>query len=1126
MSEEPQLLRLELLGGVHITRGGAVITDFRSRKTQALLAYLAVTGRPHPREALAGLLWGELPEESARGSLRQALANLARLVGEHLLITRTTVAFRPERAWLDVTAFQAALQPPATPAISAEPDLDHLRTAVGLYQGDFLGELSLPDAPAFDEWAAGQRERLRQLALHALHQLALHYTAQAEHTAAIDALTRLLTIEPWREEAHRHLMEVLAASGQRAAALAQYETCRRLLADELGVAPSPATTVLADRLRTGVVEAPAVRVAARSPRHNLPAPLTSFIGRARERAEITDLLATARLLTLVGPGGCGKTRLALETARQVLADYPDGVWLVALASLADPRLVVQAVAGVLGVREVPDRPLLATLRAALTNRRLLLVLDNCEHLLDACAHLAEDLLQSCPEVQVLATSREGLGLIGEVSYRVPSLAVPAPHQLTADLPLEELPRSEAVRLFMDRALAVQPRFALTAENAAAVVELCRRLDGIPLALELAAARVTTLTVEQLAARLDQRFQILTSGSRTALARQQTLRATMDWSYELLTPVEQVGFRRLAVFAGGWTLEAAEAVVGGQWAVGRDEGSGVRDQGPGDGLPPAEGETEISTVLGTRYSVLDVLARLVDKSLVQVEATAGGEPRYRLLETVRQYALERLAAAGDERAVRERHRDWFLRLAELAEPGLLEAEQVAWLGRLEVAHDNLRAALAWCLSHDPAAGLRLAGSLWPFWRLRSHYTEGRRWLETLLARTTERGVPRVKVLLGAGILARDQFDLPTAHARLSESLALSRALGEPRLIAWSLRDLGHLLIYLGDSAQARAVLEEGLALVRTTGDQRGLGANLLGLGSLLRSTGDFRRARALLEEGLAALRMVGDRWLLNGILRELGDLALVEGEIARAQALFEEALVLARELGSRRLLPALHYHLGWVALWQGELARAAGLYEAGLALAREITADEEIALNLAGLGWVQLTQGEAARAGALLQESLALFRKLDSKPGIGDVLCALGVATWSQGDVGRATALLRESLRLRQEIGERPGIGQCLVGLAIVAGDQGQALRATRLLGAAEAVLRSVAQPLSPFERSAYDRTVAAARASLGTTAFAAAWRAGQALTLEAACAEALADEDDAPLTPNPLSRAAGEGNSG
>ncbi len=497
--------------------------------------------------------------------------------------------------------------------------------------------------------------------------------------------------------------------------------------------------------------------------NNLPQQPTSFIGREAQVDEVKALLDKTRLLTLTGAGGSGKTRLSLQVAADLLDGEGDGVWLVELAALADPALVPQAVADVLGVKEQAGMTIQASLVEWLKPKRLLLVLDNCEHLIAACASLAADLLRNCPHVHILASSREPLNVAGEQTYRVPSLSLPDPKQAQT---VESLSQFEVVRLFIERAQAVQPTFKVTNANAPAVAQVCFHLDGIPLAIELAAARVRSLSVEEINTRLGQRFRLLTGGSRDTLPRQQTLRALIDWSYDLLTESEKTLLRRLSVFAGGWTLSAAEVVCAGE---------------------PVED-----------WEVLDLLTALVDKSLVVAEPLGDGT-RYRLLETVRQYGGDRLGESGEAEAVRGRSASCFLALAEEAEPQLQGPEQGSWLVRLEAEHDNLRSSLAWeeQSAAGAEAGLRLAGSLWRFWFVRGHLSEGRQWLGRALARTKpgaagpdgasggEATATRGKALNGAGNLAWSQSDYAGARALYEEGLTVRRQLRDQGGISYSL-----------------------------------------------------------------------------------------------------------------------------------------------------------------------------------------------------------------------------------------------------------------------------------------------------------------------------------------------------
>jgi non-specific serine/threonine protein kinase len=813
----------------------------------------------------------------------------------------------------------------------------------------------------------------------------------------------------------------------------------------------------------------------------LPSAVTSFVGRAQELQELIALLPTTRLLTLTGAGGVGKTRLAVEIARAAQADYPDGVWLVDLAAQADPSLAPAAVAAVLGVTEQPGRSLTATLTTYLADAQALLVLDNCERLVAACARLVAELLPVCPGLRVLATSRERLRVAGEVAWRVPSLGLPASGPPAAP---DDLLAADAVRLFVERARAVERRFALTRANAPAVVEICRRLDGIPLAIELAAARAAVLSADQLVARLDDRFRLLSGDDRTAIPRHQTLRAVMDWSHALLAAAEQALLRRLAVFAGGFTLEAAEAVCGG---------------------PPVTGDEQTAAGGAASAEVVDLLARLVDKSLVQVDEPAAAV-RYRLLETIRQYELERLQAAGEAAVTRARHAAWSRALAEQAEPALFTGAQVAWLARLEVEHDNLRAALAWCLDGDPAQGLRLAACLAQFWRLRGHAGEGRRWLDRLLqtAGATAPAAELAPALFGAGMLAYVQGDLAAARAQLERSVALSRAVGPAGTLARGLRELGGLLALVGERAAAWSLLEEGIALCRASGERGSLGTALQVAGWLAAREGDARLARALSGEAVVALRAVGDRLPLAFALKDLARVELSAGNAEQAEALLNESLALAEELGTPWQLAFLRLELGNVALQRGDLPRAAAHYEVGLRLGRRLD-DHTLPSSLLALGRVALLQGNPARATALVRESLDLFTGQQDRQGIGDALHLLGLAAVQCGDAAPAATWLRRSLALRHRHGERLGVAACLEALAraMVGSDPAGA---ARLLGAAAALRQALGTPVPTLDRPGYAETVQVARATLGEAAFAGAWDQGRLEPLEQLIAHALADE--------------------
>jgi non-specific serine/threonine protein kinase len=631
--------------------------------------------------------------------------------------------------------------------------------------------------------------------------------------------------------------------------------------------------------------------------HNLPVPVTSLVGREAAMRQIEHLLATTRLLTLTGIGGCGKTRLALEVGRMLLDHYPDGVWLVELGPLADPALVTARVATAVGVREMAEQPLSTTLSSVLRQRHILLVLDNCEHLLDACAQLIDGLLRTCPDVRVLATSREPVGISGEVAWRVPSFELPSAEPSAT---LEQLAKNAAVQLFVQRATAARPQFSLTQRNAPAVVQVCRRLDGIPLALELAAARIEALTAEQIAQRLDHRFRLLMGGSRTALPRQQTLGAALDWSYDLLDKHERLLFERVAVFTGGWTLEAAEAVCSGRGLHNDD--------------------------------ILDVLAKLTRKSLVVADETSNGAERYSLLETVRDYARQKLALRGSAliAVLRERHAGFYTTMIEQLLPDTLagrwSADTPGWsvdtARHVDFEYDNIRSVLSWWIeSRRPLPAVRLVRRLGAYWNVHGLYAEGRRWLLDLLElyeqtdRTDTGGSPiadrvegsavgdRAFVLDGIGMLAAHRGDYDEALARLAESAAIWRARGDRLMLAQSLgwRSMGARLS--GNPAQALEQLEESRRLVeQCEPDSRTISCAAMiqrNLGMITRDLGEYKRAAEHFRECIRLARVTSEDRLGYSLARglcHLGRTEFLRGDIQQAKLQFRDGLSVMRSEG--------------------------------------------------------------------------------------------------------------------------------------------------------------------------------------------------------------------------------------
>jgi predicted ATPase/DNA-binding CsgD family transcriptional regulator len=762
--------------------------------------------------------------------------------------------------------------------------------------------------------------------------------------------------------------------------------------------------------------------------NNLPIQLTSFVGREKELADVQRLLQNTRLLTLIGPGGTGKTRLSIQAASEMLDQSPNGVWFVELAPILDPLLVPRTTAIAIGLRDEPQRPVIDMLCDYLNEKKILLILDNCEHLVDACARMADQILHAAPETRILTSSREALGIGGEVTYRVPSLGLPDPQHLP---PIEALSQYEAVKLFIDRAIAAVPTFRVTNENAPALAQVCNKLDGIPLAIELAAAKIRVLSVEQIAKRLDDRFRLLTGGSRTVLERHQTLRAAIDWSYNLLSSAEQVLFQRLSVFVGGWTLEAAESVCS-------DEAVKSED-------------------------VLNLLEQLVNKSLVIAEEVRH-EARYHMLETIRQYAYERLAQNGEEEFLREKHTRWYVELAETAEPKLRGHGQLEWLDRIEQDLDNIRSALEWSLHNNVDLGFRIMNGLRWFWDIRDYTVEGNQHVDRLMK---------------AG-----PFDPTPLHAK---SLATA---------AW--------VASVTAATMERMVVfaEAGRRVSREVGDVESF-ALCISLSAVAQSwQGNIDRSLQLFEESLALFKEIGISWGIQRVLCGIGFTLPSPGNYERALAALLKSLALSRESGDIDSSHFVLFCLGNLSFEQGYYEQALDYYQESLLIVREVKNKAMNARLLQRMGEVHIQLGQYDRAQELMIESIGIEQNLANPRVPGFAFERLGRVARLQGDFEQAGKYYLEGLRLSQKYAGRDTLAWCLVSLAELAALKDQPKRAARLLGAANSIPELYLN-LYSHERLELERKSAFIRSQLDEIDFQVEYESGLQMSPDEAVAYAL-----------------------
>jgi len=945
------MLRIHLFGHLRLFVSDEPLKFSALPKTLPLWAYLLLNrNTPMPRDSVAFKLWPDVPEKEARANLRRHLYELRRKLPPTpkdrpwLLTNSRQLQWNPEGDWwLDVADFEHF------------SGVGRLSEAVALYTGDLLPEL-------YENFLFFERERLRNLLFANLDQLIELHRGPDDYRQAMRYAQQLLTIDALREDTVRELMSLRFMQGSRARALADYQDFKERVEQELGVPPMPETEALYQTILKGVSLVGASKEGRRQegqPQgyapterapNNLPAQLTPLLGRLEELAVLCEMIGSldsgVRLLTLTGVGGTGKTRLCLEVGLRLLAErvdsVADGIYFVPLAPISEPELVIATIAEKFGVKEKGRRSLMEKLKEHLAELKMLLVLDNFEQVVTAAPQIA-DLLAAAPGLRVLVTSRCVLDVYGEHEFQLEPLPLPALLH-TGSPPLEKLTTYAAVALFVERARAVKRNFVLTDENAPAVVEICRHLDGLPLAIELAAARSKFFSPQAMLKRLtNRRLAFLTSRLRNVPPRQRTLRATIDWSYNLLSPEEQALFARLAVFVGEFTLSAAEAVVG-------DEES----------------------------FVFEGITTLVDSSMVQPATPLEpfDEPCFRLLLILREYALEQLATSGFLTPLQKRHAQYYLRLTEEAETKWRSPEENAWLNRLEAEHDNLRAALKCSLAGaDVEIGLKLTAGLQGFWHTRGYWTEALHWFKESLQKSSGHTPRRAKFLQLTGITLSYQGKLNQAIPFLEQSVEDFHQLGKTEGVAKGLYQLGRIAVKQNEYQQANKLLEESLALYQKVDEPHGMSYVLDYLGTVAVSLGHYERATALYEQTLALARSRYDKPNISFTLNSLGELARLRGEYEQAARFYHESLTLARQLKYKVQIAMRLHNLGHVALHRGKQEQARELFSESLTISQQLADQELIIMCLAGLGGVATSEGRLRQAVRLFGAVAAHFSAL-------------------------------------------------------------------------------------------------------------------------------------------------------
>ena len=1001
MSEQAQsIFKVSLMGQFEITQNNHPIDPQRwgQRKTVQLLKYfLSHRGEVITTDRLIDELYPESDPSKILRNLQGRISELRKGLEPELergtdsayleRVGKGTYRFTDDSSfWIDIEAFsRLRSEGEALCSISdwaAAAPL--LQEAIELYRGEFLSE------DLYDEWTLAIRERYRDMFIDILSSAAECEAHLERYSKAISLIKTAMMYDPYSEDICQKLMRYHAYAGQPNYAIIFYQSFKERLASELDVEPSGHTAELLQSIQNNEISQPE-----RTTPHNLHAPLTSFIGREDEIAQLMTELEKTRLLTLTGIGGAGKTRLGLEVAKQQLEFFTDGVWFIDLAAVEDPKQIPPVLASTLGIKERGGQSVTDAIMAHLEHGKVLLILDNCEQIIGEAAKFTEKLLQACPDLKILVTSRQSMNISGETVYDVPPLTLPCDQDSIANLR-----EFDAIKLFEERARASRSEYSLSESDAGIVLKICREIDGLPLAIELAAARMKLLSPLQIAERLEDRFRLLSRGSNTAEPRQQTLWAMIDWSFNLLDEMGQKLLPRLSVFRGGFTLEAVENICA------------------GDGIEKSR--------------ALDLLTDLAERSLILI-GDRGDAVRYRLLETVRHFGEEKLAESGHNESLKLAHLTHFMAMAEEAEPHFIGPEQRSALSKVESEHDNIRAAIDWALQSKrdlSTQGLRLVAALGKYWELQSRWTEGRTLLDGAV-RSANDAPPetRAKALRASGFIAFRQGDYESALDQQTEGLRLSQSASDLPGEGFALNNLGSIHWAKADLLMAQEYYEQALNVFEKAQDAYGLSASLHNLALIAQENGDLERARHMYEKSLRAKRKIADQANIAITLNNLGNIAFQQGDYDYAIEIHEEALSLRKESGDQGMIASSLTNLGNMFWSKGELESAGTYYRESIVIKREIGDQAGIARSINNLGSVykSLRNFDAARLS--YREALRLRRELNDARGIASSLTNLATLESSLNNFSQAKTHLIESVGLSIELGERLALAQSLAQIA-------------------------------------------------------------------------------------------------